>query len=78
MADHQALPVWSPRSLSNLALSFAPVSSVLGQAPTSSGLNISSIVRGLPASPASTPPCGGLRVSVPRCHSLETHLSLAP
>lgn len=58
IAGHQGLCVWSPGSVSSLSLTFTPIGSVLGQAPTSSRLNVSSIISGLPASPTCTPSQG--------------------
>lgn len=58
IAGHQGLCIWSPGSISSLSLTFTPISSVLGQAPTSSCLNFSSIISGLAASPTSTPSQG--------------------
>lgn len=50
--------IWSLGSVSSLFLTFTPISNVLGQAPTSSCLNFSSIISGLAASPTSTPSQG--------------------
>lgn len=47
--SHRVLCIWSPGSLSSLSLTFTPISSVPGQAPTSSHMD------GLPAPPTSIP-----------------------